>query len=250
MKLFFRTSASEFALIIFTMSLMVAFLAISCSDNSSSADFDDDPETIQDIEQNTYRVVRIGSQLWMSENLHTTRYKNGDEIPETRGEMDWVNLTTGSWVRYNHLVANDFDYGKLYNWQAVTDPRGICPDGWRVPSDDDWKTLEIYLGMSTQQAGHLFGRGGEENAGGKLKSLNLWMEPNTGATNESGFNGRPGGRRVPGGDFDQVTRTGYWWSSTEYNPPEAYARSLSHQNGEISRMMTLKRSGYSVRCMR
>ena len=231
--------------------ILVLFLLLSCSDNSTSVNGDDDPVTIQDIDQHTYPVVRIGNQLWMAENLAVTRYRNGDAIPEVQGETDWIALNAGAWSRYNHLVANDLNFGKLYNWFAVSDPRGICPEGWKVPSDDDWKTLERHLGMSAQEANSSMKRGADANAGGKLKSGSFWESPNTGANNESGFNGNPGGRRVPtDGSFSDINRFGYWWTASEQNQAEAIYRSLYFQDADILRFYVNKKQGFSVRCIK
>ena len=232
----------------FVLILSASFTLFSCSSSTSSAG-DDDPEFIQDIDMNTYPVVRIGNQLWLGQNLTTTRYRNGDPIPEVQGQTDWGALNSGAWARYQNIVQRDFDYGKLYNWHAVNDPRGICPEGWKVPSDDDWKTLERHLGMTAQQANGSFGRGADVNAGGKLKLTSMWDSPNIGATNESGFNGNPGGRRLPSGLFDGEKKFGFWWTSTEANQAEANYRGLFYRDADISRFFVNKRQGFSVRCI-
>jgi len=235
----------NFALILL---LTASFTLYSCSSSTSSSG-EDDPEFIQDIDSHTYPVVRIGNQLWLGQNLSTTRYRNGDPIPEVQGESDWGTLNSGAWARYQHILQRDFDYGKLYNWHAVNDPRGICPDGWKVPSDDDWKTLERHLGMSAQEANSSMRRGEGANVGGKLKSTSLWESPNTGATNESGFNGGPGGRRLSSGLFDGVNRFGYWWTASEQNQAEAVYRSLFFREADVNRFYSDKKQGFSVRCI-
>ena len=138
-------------------------------------------QTVTDIDGNTYNTVQIGTQVWMSENLKTSRYRNGGSIPYVVGNSDWQALTTGAWSNYNHDAANDPIYGKLYNWYTTLGDT-LCPAGWGVPTDDEWTTLTTYLG-------------GESVAGGKMKSVGTayWNDPNTGATNESGFSVLPGG---------------------------------------------------------
>jgi len=145
---------------------------------------------VTDIEGNVYLTIKIGDQLWMAENLKVSRYRNGDNIPNVPDTSEWVNLTTGAWVYYNNDSSNDETYGKLYNWYAVDDNRGLCPTGWHVPSEEEWTTLTIFL----------IGR----NVGGTMKSTTGWNSPNTGATNESGFSGLPGGNRNSDGDFNNI----------------------------------------------
>ena len=146
-------------------------------------------QTVTDIDGNTYNTVQIGTQVWMSENLKTSRYRNGGSIPYVVGNSDWQALTTGAWSNYNHDAANDPIYGKLYNWYTTLGDT-LCPAGWGVPTDDEWTTLTTYLG-------------GESVAGGKMKSVGTtyWNDPNTGATNESGFSVLPGGYRGTDGSF-------------------------------------------------
>jgi uncharacterized protein (TIGR02145 family) len=131
----------------------------------------------------TYSSVVLGNgQEWMSENLRTTNYRNGDPIPTGLDNATWSTTTSGAYAIYNNDNANDAIYGKLYNWYAVADPRHVCPTGWHEPTDGEWTTLTDYLG-------------GAAVAGGKMKTTGLqyWISPNTDATNESGFSGLPGG---------------------------------------------------------
>ena len=182
-----------------------------------------------------YPSVLIGAQYWMEKNLEVTTYRNGDPIPYVTDATAWAALTTGAWCYYN----NDPSNGKLYNWYAVNDPRGLAPTGWHVPTDDEWTTLSNTLG-------------GDAVAGGKMKvaGTTRWTTPNTGATNESGFAGLPGGFRVFNGTFFDVGYNGYWWSSTETNTTYAWSRNLYYLSGSFNRYSTNKNYGFSVRCLR
>ena len=184
-------------------------------------------------------TIVIGTQQWMRENLDVAFYRNGDVIPQVTDPTAWAALTTGAWCYYNNDVANGAIYGKLYNWYAVNDPRGLAPTGWHVPSDAEWTTLETTLG-------------GAAVAGGKMKTTGTtrWAAPNTAATNESGFAGLPGGYRSSDGTFDNVGFFGYWWSSTEFGTTNAWYRGLDYTNGDVGRFDVNKGLGFSVRCLR
>lgn len=190
----------------------------------------------------TYSSVVLGNgQEWMAENLRTTSYANGDPIPNIQNGLQWQMITYGAWAHNNNDSYLENPYGKLYNWKAVADPRNVCPTGWHVPSDAEWTVLTDYLG-------------GESVAGGKMKSTGTqyWQSPNTNATNESGFNGLPGGGRngVDGGGFYGVGSNGNWWSSTERDATSAWPRRLNYNNGDVWRAYTDKGYGFSVRCLR
>jgi len=184
-------------------------------------------------------TIVIGTQQWMRENLDVLTYRNGDIISQVTNTTAWAALTTGAWCYYNNDVANGAIYGKLYNWYAVNDSRGLAPTGWHVASDAEWTTLSTLLG-------------GESVAGGKMKTTGItrWITPNTGATNESGFAGLPGGYRYYDGTFLNVGNNGVWWSSTESNTTLAWARVLYYDAGNIFRSNTIKKGGFSVRCLR
>ena len=184
-------------------------------------------------------AIVIGTQQWMRENLDVLTYRNGDIIPQVTDPTAWAALTTGAWCYYNNDVANGAIYGKLYNWYAVNDPRGLAPTGWHVPTDDEWTTLSTTLG-------------GDAVAGGKMKvaGTTRWTTPNTGATNESGLAGLPGGNRYYNGSFYNVGLNGYWWSSTEANTTFAWTRYLTYNNGNFTRNNGSKLHGFSVRCLR
>ena len=180
--------------------------------------------------------VTICNQTWMSVNLNTTKYKNGDTIPEERDPTAWAALTTGAWCSYNNDSANDAIYGKIYNWYAVNDPRGLAPEGWHVATDAEWTTIENCVGSN----------------GGKLKEIGIthWNSPNTGATNETKFTGLPGGVRYDNGIFDNLGKYGNWWTATNYSAPNAYYYFLAYDNANIFRGITSKNYGISVRCVK
>jgi uncharacterized protein (TIGR02145 family) len=151
--------------------------------------------TVTDIDGNVYQTVTIGGQEWMAENLKVIHYCNGDSIPNVTDAGVWTSLTTGAFCEYNNNVNNVATYGRLYNWYSVNDSRNIAPAGWHVPSDADWKQLEMTLGMSQSQADATGIRDTTEGAKMKEAGTTHWLTPNTGATNESGFSALPGGYR-------------------------------------------------------
>ena len=184
-------------------------------------------------------AIVIGTQQWMSKNLDVAFYRNGDPIPQVTDPAAWAGLTTGAWCYYNNDPILGNKYGKLYNWFAVNDPRGLAPQGWHIPSDAEWTTLATTLG-------------GELVAGGKMKEAGTlnWIAPNTGADNSSGFAGLPGGFRSNDGSFFNVGNVGYWWSATESSAPNAWSRNLTYLDGNVFRVGTIKLRGFSVRCLR
>jgi uncharacterized protein (TIGR02145 family) len=175
----------------------------------------------------------------MRENLDVMTYRNGDVIPQVTDATAWAGLTTGAWCWYNNSADNGAIYGKLYNWYAVNDARGLAPQGWHIPTDAEWTTLSTLLG-------------GNAAAGGKMKTTGTtrWTAPNTSATNESGFAGLPGGYRDGDGAFSGVGGYGLWWSATEFDSTYAWGRALSYNSGTLYRNPTNKYIGFSVRCLR
>ncbi len=199
--------------------------------------------TVEDIDGNVYKTVKIGTQCWMKRNLKVSRYTNGDAIPTDMDNDQWSKTEEGAYSIYEDDPANDALYGKLYNHYAVTDDRGLCPTDWHVPSDEEWTTLEDFLG-------------GSWVAGGKLKSTAMqptpggWNSPNTGATNSSGFTALPGGLRGSNGGFTNVASTGYWWSSSVFSGSAAWNRRLGNNSSTIPRGNGNRTLGFSVRCCR
>ncbi len=189
--------------------------------------------------RNIYPSVKIGHQVWMTENLNVDRYRNGEIIPQVQGEEGWEDAAENkqpAWCYYNNDPANGPKYGKLYNGYAVSDPRGLCPAGWHIPSDDEWTMLTNALG-------------GEKEAGNKMKSKSGWSEGGNG-TNSSGFSGLPAGYRGIGGIFFTIGGIGIWWSSTENGTNLAWLRDLAYDNGNAYRSNYGKPNGFSVRCLR
>lgn len=196
--------------------------------------------SVTDIDGNIYPTIIIGAQEWMAQNLRASKYRNDDAIPNVTDDTDWSNLNTGAFAWYDNDNNFEQPYGKLYNWYAVNDGRGLCPTGWHVPSDSEWTILTDTLG-------------GIGFAGGRLKEVSQvrWSFPNEGATNKSGFTGIPGGYRQNGnGSFTSFRFTGHWWSSTEVSSDAAWARILRYNDVRASRNLIFKKDGYSVRCIR
>ena len=192
--------------------------------------------------------VTICNQTWMKKNLDVSTYRNGDVIPQVTDPSAWLNLTTGAWCYYNNDPANSSVYGKLYNWYAVNDPRGLAPSGWHVPSDAEWTTLTNCLGGATIAGGKL-----------KEKGTKRWLSPNTGATNVSGFTALPGGVLVSiDGQFSGKSLVGSFWSSSVFSYNAAFSRRLVYNSGALQGGVTifnetsgtLNMDGLSVRCVK
>jgi uncharacterized protein (TIGR02145 family) len=183
-------------------------------------------------------TVTIGTQTWAVANLNVSTFRNGDSIPEARTNKEWQTsgeLGKPAWCYYNNDPANGTKYGKLYNWYAVNDPRGLAPAGWTMPSDADWTKLTYYSG-------------GQGAAGERMKSTAGWSEGNNG-TNETGFIGLPAGYRVENGIFLNLGSIGIWWSSTESKSLTAIDHYLS-MNSSLGKSSSPKQRGESVRCLK
>ena len=206
-------------------------------------------QTVTDIDGNVYNTVTIGTQVWMKENLKTTKYNDGTTIPNINDNTTWAALTTGAYSDYNNTPSNSTTYGRLYNWYAADNNeatkvasnggKNVCPTGWHVPTNAEWTTLTNFLG-------------GESVAGGKLKETGTthWTTPNEGATNETGFTALPGGYRYANGTFNSVGSFGYWLSSTEYSSNSIYNRYIYYNTIFVYRSNFEKQFGFSVRCLR
>ena len=184
----------------------------------------------------TYDLVEIGGQCWFADNLATDQYRNGDLIPTGLDNTTWQNTTAGAYAIYNNDPANDATYGKLYNWYTTVDSRGLCPTGWHVPTECEWEFLLASLG-------------GIQVAGGKMKSTNIWLSPNTGANNLSGFSGLPGAVRNVNG-YNGLLLNGTWWSKSESDSLNSWFYNLAFNFTSAFKNVDQKKSGFSVRCIR
>lgn len=191
----------------------------------------------------------IGKQVWMMKNLNVDHYQNGDSIPEIKDPVQWEKLTTGAWCYYENNSENGKVYGKLYNWFAVEDPRGLAPNGWHIPSDSEWKELEICLGMTNESVDSMHWRGNIEGIKLKESGITHWESTNF-ATNESGFTALPGGWRIEDGRFFRIGLNGLWWSTSVGCDMHAYYRNLNNSETKIYRANHNPKCGFSVRCIK
>jgi uncharacterized protein (TIGR02145 family) len=190
---------------------------------------------VKDIDNNIYKTVQIGNQVWMAENLKVTKLNDNTTIPLITDNSKWLALSTPGYGWYNNDEAAYKDpYGALYNWYTVNTKK-LCPSGWHIPTLTEWNTLTTFLS------------GGE---GDKLREAGTthWQSPNESATNEFGFTGLPGGFR--GGVFSEIGTYGYLWSSTEYEAGSAYSLILHNEDSGLIPSDDNKGNGYSVRCLR
>ncbi|MGV9003052.1 fibrobacter succinogenes major paralogous domain-containing protein [Flavobacterium sp.] len=194
---------------------------------------------VTDINGTTYNSVKINNQEWTTKNLNVTKYRNGDVIAQVQNATQWAGLTTGAWCYYSYQTANGTTYGKLYNWYAVNDPRGLAPTGWHVPTNLELISLIDFLGGATE-------------AGGLLKEdgVSHWESPNTGAVNSSGLKALPAGYCLSNGTFSNLGTKGYWWSADSYNPSSAWCTGLYHDTKTITRAPIDKKQGFSVRIVK
>lgn len=187
---------------------------------------------------NPVETVQIGNQVWMSENLATEKFRNGDLIPQAKSRSEWERLCSEGKPGWSYPVNNkdnDRKYGKLYNWYAVSDPREIAPEGFHVASDEEWSILTDHFG------GEIFA----------ALQLRVSARPGTGGDlSESGFSGLPGGGCRGDGSFFGFGSKGYWWTSTSANDEYAWTRQLDYTQSAINSLTFHKQSGLSVRCIK
>ena len=252
-----RITITLISILIF--SLLISFKKSNGQPSNKDADSsgltDLQTQTLKDINGNVYNTVTIGTQVWMKENLKTTKYNDGSAITYIKIDSTWASLTTGAYCDYENTPGNSTTYGRLYNWYVIDNNaatkvsgnggKNVCPTGWHVPSNLEWTTLITYSG-------------GDSVAGGVLKETGSthWADPNWGASNESGFTALPGGGRYPDGRFSRLWDEGHWWSATEflYPPNEknatlAWFSTINYAHNNVSRDNGTKNCGFSVRCI-
>lgn len=207
-----------------------------------------------DIDGNEYKTVPIGDQVWMKENLKVTHFRNGDPISRENSDYFWKYVYDAKYCSYKNSEDELAEFGALYNWYAVSDSRNIAPEGWHVPTDDEWKQLEIILGMNLAEVNtsETIGRG--TDIGAKLKSLDIWSNDDNGisnGTNESGFSALPAGMRsAQDGKFHFKEFAGYFWCASEAGRNYAWYRSLTNWYTNINRDYGDLGAGMSVRCVK
>ncbi len=220
-------------------SVLTAMIMTGCGSNRDG-DVEHSPASGTSEQTDESKEVQIGSQMWMAANLNVDRFRNGDPIPNAKTNEEWERAgqeKQPAWCYYDNDPANGRKFGKLYNWYAATDPRGLAPEGWAIPSDEDWNELVRFLG-------------GRQVAGKQMKSKRGW-DQNGNGTNESGFSGLPGGARKWAGDFASIGKIGYWWSSTDDGPDTfIWTRTLDYDRDTVFRGTTHMATGLSVRCIR
>jgi len=191
---------------------------------------------VKDSDGNRYCTLKIGKQVWMTENLNVSTFRNGDSIPEAKSAEEWIKFGRDgkpAWCALENDSVNIIKYGKLYNWYAVNDPRGLAPKGWHIASNDDWTFLINYLG------------------GGVIAAFRMrvtGMEPAN--DKEKGFAGLPAGARAINGTFYGITSRGFWWTSTEDSETTAWIRMLNYEDCDINFLIYNKGIGLSVRCVK
>ena len=237
----------------------VMILTTSCKKSESTTDpTQTTNSTVKDIDGNSYTTVTIGSQVWMVENLKTTKYRNGDLIPNVTDGIQWGNLTTGGYCNYNDDSAIGNKHGKLYNWYAMNDSRNIAPIGWHVPSDADWSKLTIYIGANLGTSGTF-----EKALASKTDWVNSTKSGAVGndlsKNNTSGFTALPGGFRYEGGNssengYRDVGNYGYWWltgvSDEGGGLHGIYNVFVSYNDSDSDYRAYSKESGLSIRCIK
>lgn len=230
--------------------LMFAFMLItsSCGEEETLVPQKPETSTMVDIDGNTYVTVKIGDQWWMAENLKVTRYRNSASIPNVVDGTQWTSQQTGAYCLFE---GNSSAPGLLYNAEAAINPQQIAPEGWRVPTDEDWKKLERHLGLSSVDA--LAWRGTDQ--GDKLKELgNLsWSNyEDVWGNNESGFTAKAGGCRMPTGQWGApgLFATGFWWTATSKEPGKLWYRHLDYKRSDIFRHYANGNYGFNIRCVK
>ena len=195
---------------------------------------------VDDADGNVYDAVTIGTQVWMTKDLRSSKYNDQTSIPKVTDNTEWSTLTTAAFCWYNNDSVNyESSYGKLYNFYAVETGK-LCPTGWHVASDADWTTLTDFLGGSTVAAGIL-----------KETSTEHWLSPNTGATNDFGFSALGAGYRYySDGVSYELKQYGSWWSSTVDTSTNSWRRRMDYNNTIVGRYSANKKMGFQVRCIK
>lgn len=201
--------------------------------------------TMSDIDSNVYKTVKIGNQWWMAENLKVTHYRHGAAIPKITDNTEWSLLETAAWCNYENNDDYKDSLGCLYNWYAINDTAQLAPEGWHIAGDEDWKELEIYIGMDAAEADNDYLRGTDE--GYKLKSATSWE---SGGSDIYSFSLVATGYRRTWGVFMSIGYSSPLWTATECDSTNAWDRSTTNSSTGIARIPADKRTGFCVRCVK
>ena len=198
-------------------------------------------------ENQTIEEIKIGKKIWSAKNLDISHYRNGDQIKQASSYEEWIKAgenEEGAWCYYENEAENGKIYGKLYNWYAVSDPRGLAPEGWHIPTDREWEKLISFSGDGYNHSGIFKSTGTIENSDG------FWQSPNEGATNRTGFSALPGGFRSDNGEFKDLGNQAVFYSSSDYNAHKALIHAFSTNNEMIVPLKQSKMMGFSVRLIK
>jgi uncharacterized protein (TIGR02145 family) len=225
----------------FLLQLFVCGLGLFCKQVFSQTDTDN---TVKDIDGNVYKTVKIGNQVWMTENLRTTKFNDSKPIAHVPDSAKWGSFNLGpAYCWYNNKENNGEKYGALYNYYTVRDISEICPVGWHKPDHNDWDVLITYLTIN--------------NSGNKLKESGVahWTSPNSAATNETGFTALPGGCRESKGTFLNEGMDGYWWiygyKKVDYLSETVWFIHLAYDESDIRKEYDIwENNGLSIRCIK
>ena len=227
----------------------IGYTSIVTEIPTSSANVHFNYTKAMDIDENEYNVVTIGTQIWLVENLKTTKFRNGDLIPNITAANTWGTTTTPAWSDYSNSAANGTKYGHLYNWYAAVDAKNIAPEGWHVPTDAEWTTLTTYVST------HL---GTSVNIPKALASTTDWashllanaLGNNTAINNSTGFSVLPSGYRDGAGASNSITYYSFLWTTLELNATTAWCRWFDYSTTTVIRVNGQKKSGYAIRCVK
>jgi len=207
-------------------------------------------EKVKDADGNSYPIVKIGNQTWMKENLKTQKFQNGEKIMSLPIKTDWSNIAKPA-MSEKAKGKYQSAYGRLYNWYCITDPRGLCPAGYRIPTRQDFLDLLDHTGRKKEKWSDksIFSQGEAENIGGKLKAVSkFWLPPNPGANNQTGFSALPAGYRAR--TFEDMGMTAWFWTASNFNEYSADGLVLSNESSGARLTYHFKTNGFSVRCIK
>ncbi|MEJ6979479.1 fibrobacter succinogenes major paralogous domain-containing protein [Pedobacter sp. P351] len=223
----FTDKFSRLPLILFTFSFIIFFYGCSS------------PYEVEDIDGNTYSTVKIGNQVWMAENLKVSKFKNDNPIRQLNNNKTWGTTTDAACCWYDNDAGKVEPYGRLYNWFAINDARGLAPEGWHIPTEKEIEELITYLKSDTSAAAKL-----------KITGTEYWLPPNKGANNSSGFSALPGGYRDEDGEFHTLRANGYWWTETRTYEMFSWSERIWEGFADVDRDKKYYKFGFSVRCIK